>query len=86
MRNAFEPILNAIIAALDATAVFVRTKALRALSQILTIDSTVLSSVRRQSTMFSYYSSHLLCSRMFVELSRVTFSIVPLRFEMRLLS
>ena len=49
MRNAFEPILNAIIAALDATAVFVRTKALRALSQILTVDSTVLSSVRRWS-------------------------------------
>lgn len=47
LRNAFEPILNSIIAALDATAVFVRTKALRALSQILTIDSSVLSNVRR---------------------------------------
>ncbi|THG98726.1 hypothetical protein EW145_g7376 [Phellinidium pouzarii] len=43
LRNAFDPILNIIIVALDAPPVFVRTKALRALSQILTVDSSVLS-------------------------------------------
>ena len=45
LRNAFDPILNVIILALDAPAVFVRTKALRALSHILTVDSSVLSNV-----------------------------------------
>ncbi|KAH8114301.1 hypothetical protein DFH11DRAFT_1508962 [Phellopilus nigrolimitatus] len=43
LKNAFDPILNVIIVALDAPPVFVRTKALRALSQILSVDSSVLS-------------------------------------------
>lgn len=43
LKNAFDPILNVIIHALDAPPVFVRTKALRALSQILTVDANVLS-------------------------------------------
>ena len=45
LKNAFDPILNVIVHALDAPPVFVRTKALRALSQILTADSNVLSNV-----------------------------------------
>ncbi|KAL5501640.1 SCC2 [Sanghuangporus vaninii] len=58
LKNAFDPILNVIILALDAPAVFVRTKALRALSHILTVDSSVLtkSNVRRA------IESHLLDS------------------------
>jgi cohesin loading factor subunit SCC2 len=43
---AFEPILNVVLSALDATAVFMRTKALRALGQIVTSDPTVLNKVR----------------------------------------
>lgn len=46
LKNAFDPILNVILLVLDAPAVFMRTKALRALSQILTVDSSVLSNVR----------------------------------------
>lgn len=46
LKNAFDPILNVIVLALDAPAVFVRTKALRALSHILAIDSNVLTKVR----------------------------------------
>ncbi|KAI5117240.1 hypothetical protein M0805_001558 [Coniferiporia weirii] len=42
LKNAFDPILNVVIVALDAPPVFVRTKALRALSQILTVDAGVL--------------------------------------------
>lgn len=45
LKNAFDPILNVIIVALDAPPVFVRTKALRALSHILTVDPNVLSNV-----------------------------------------
>ncbi|KLO06964.1 hypothetical protein SCHPADRAFT_1002012 [Schizopora paradoxa] len=58
LKNAFDPILNVILLVLDAPAVFMRTKALRALSQILTVDSSVLSnmSVRRA------IESHLLDS------------------------
>ncbi|EJC97952.1 uncharacterized protein FOMMEDRAFT_114738 [Fomitiporia mediterranea MF3/22] len=43
LKNAFDPILNVVVMALDAPPVFVRTKALRALSHILSVDSTVLS-------------------------------------------
>lgn len=46
LKNAFDPILNIILVALDAPPVFMRTKALRALSQILTVDSSVLANVR----------------------------------------
>lgn len=46
LKNAFDPILNVVLLALDAPPVFMRTKALRALSQILAVDSSVLTSVR----------------------------------------
>ena len=45
LKHAFDPILNVIIVAFDAPPVFVRTKALRALSHILTTDPNVLSNV-----------------------------------------
>ncbi|KAJ1303221.1 hypothetical protein OPQ81_011419 [Rhizoctonia solani] len=49
LRNAFEPILSAIILALDAPAVFMRTKALRSLGLIITKDPSILkqANVRR---------------------------------------
>ncbi|KAL5519986.1 hypothetical protein ACEPAG_1646 [Sanghuangporus baumii] len=58
LKNAFDPILNVIILALDAPAVFVRTKALRALSHILTVDSSVLT----KSNVRHAIESHLLDS------------------------
>lgn len=45
LRNSFNPILSMILMALDAPAIFMRTKALRALGQIVTSDSTILSTV-----------------------------------------
>ncbi|KAJ7366455.1 hypothetical protein DFH08DRAFT_1003444, partial [Mycena albidolilacea] len=49
LRNSFQPILNIILVALDAPAIFMRTKALRALGQIVTSDPSVLAetNVRR---------------------------------------
>ncbi|PPR07277.1 hypothetical protein CVT26_012437 [Gymnopilus dilepis] len=49
LRNSFNPILSVIVMALDAPAIFMRTKALRALGQIVTCDASVLSlpNVRR---------------------------------------
>ncbi|CAK5269780.1 unnamed protein product [Mycena citricolor] len=49
LRNSFQPILNVILSALDAPAIFMRTKALRALGQIVMSDPTILgeASVRR---------------------------------------
>ncbi len=47
LRNSYQPILNVILLALDAPPVFVRTKALRALGQIVTSDPTILTAVRR---------------------------------------
>jgi cohesin loading factor subunit SCC2 len=46
LKNSFTPILNVILLALDAPPVFMRTKALRALGQIVTSDPTVLALVR----------------------------------------
>jgi cohesin loading factor subunit SCC2 len=46
LRNSYQPILNVTLLALDAPPVFVRTKALRALGQIVTSDPTILTSVR----------------------------------------
>ncbi|KAF5337499.1 hypothetical protein D9758_013605 [Tetrapyrgos nigripes] len=43
LRNCFQPVLNVILTALDAPAVFMRTKALRALGQIVTSDASVLA-------------------------------------------
>ncbi|KAJ7175276.1 sister chromatid cohesion C-terminus-domain-containing protein, partial [Mycena filopes] len=58
LRNSFQPILNIILVALDAPPIFMRTKALRALGQIVTSDPTILaeSNVRRA------IESHLLDS------------------------
>ncbi|KAF8968942.1 hypothetical protein BDZ97DRAFT_1797116 [Flammula alnicola] len=49
LRNSFNPILSVILTALDAPAIFMRTKALRALGQIVTSDASILSTpnVRR---------------------------------------
>ncbi|KAJ7457662.1 hypothetical protein B0H11DRAFT_208709 [Mycena galericulata] len=58
LRNSFNPILNIILLALDAPPIFMRTKALRALGQIVTSDPTILAepNVRRA------IESHLLDS------------------------
>lgn len=45
LRSMFGPILNVVLVALDAPPVFMRTKALRALGQILSSDPTTLSAV-----------------------------------------
>lgn len=45
LRSSFGPILNVVLMALDAPPVFMRTKALRALGQIVTSDSSILSTV-----------------------------------------
>lgn len=45
MRSSFDPILNTIVASLNAPVIFIRTKALRALGQIVTSDPAVLSMV-----------------------------------------
>lgn len=42
IKNSFHPVLNVILAALDAPPVFMRTKALRALGQIVTSDPSIL--------------------------------------------
>jgi cohesin loading factor subunit SCC2 len=42
LNAAFDPILSVILGSLDAAAVFMRTKALRSLGQILTSDPLVL--------------------------------------------
>lgn len=46
LRSLFLPILNVVLVALDAPPVFMRTKALRALGQIVTSDPSILSMVR----------------------------------------
>jgi cohesin loading factor subunit SCC2 len=45
MRSSFDPILNTIVGSLNASVIFIRTKALRALGQIVTSDPAVLSMV-----------------------------------------
>lgn len=42
IKNSFNPVLNVVLAALDAPPVFMRTKALRALGQIITSDPSIL--------------------------------------------
>lgn len=56
LRNSYQPILNVTLLALDAPPVFVRTKALRALGQIVTSDPTILAVVRPSS---SYHPPHM---------------------------
>lgn len=46
LKSLFLPILNVVLVALDAPPVFMRTKALRALGQIVTSDPSLLSMVR----------------------------------------
>jgi cohesin loading factor subunit SCC2 len=46
LKNAFEPTLNIIINCLDASAVFMRTKGLRALGEVILEDPTILRNVR----------------------------------------
>ncbi|QRV77482.1 proline-rich protein Rad9 protein [Ceratobasidium sp. AG-Ba] len=58
LRNAFEPILGAIISSLDAPAVFMRTKALRALGLIVTKDQSIL----KQNNVRRAIESHLMDS------------------------
>ena len=55
LRNSFHPILNIILIALDAPHIFMRTRALKALGQIVTSDSTILSAV---SVINITYSKH----------------------------
>lgn len=45
LRNSFQPILAAILSALDAPAIFMRSKSLRALGQILASDPNLLATV-----------------------------------------
>lgn len=45
LRNTFYPILNVVLSALEAPPVFMRTKALKALGQIITSDPSILSTV-----------------------------------------
>jgi len=54
LRNSFNPILGVILMALDAPAIFMRTKALRALGQIVTSDASILSAVNLM--IFSFLS------------------------------
>lgn len=49
LRNSFQPILSVILMALDAPPIFMRTKALRALGQIVTSDATILATVSNSS-------------------------------------
>ncbi|KAH8818805.1 sister chromatid cohesion C-terminus-domain-containing protein [Flagelloscypha sp. PMI_526] len=58
LRNSFQPILNAVLQALDAPAIFMRTKALKALGQIVTADPTILSAGNVRKSI----ESHLLDS------------------------
>ena len=45
LKNAFEPTLNIIINCLDASAVFMRTKGLRALGEVILEDTAILRNV-----------------------------------------
>jgi len=46
LKNAFDPILSVILVALDSPVVFMRSKALRALGQIIGSDQQILRNVR----------------------------------------
>lgn len=65
LKNSFNPILNVILMALDAPAIFMRTKALRALGQIVTSDATILSAVSGvRNCCQSRFYKWILCSQM----------------------
>lgn len=46
LKHAFEPMFSVILASLDASAVFMRTKALRALGLVVIEDPAILRTVR----------------------------------------
>ena len=54
LSNAFDPVLNVILGSLDAAAVFIRTKALRALGQIVTADPGILRHVSRTNVQMRF--------------------------------
>jgi cohesin loading factor subunit SCC2 len=54
LKGLFLPILNVVLVALDAPPVFMRTKALRALGQIVTSDPSILSMVRQSHPFASH--------------------------------
>ena len=54
LKSLFLPILNVVLVALDAPPVFMRTKALRALGQIVTSDPSILSMVRQLQSLSSH--------------------------------
>ncbi|KAG6919647.1 hypothetical protein DXG01_003511 [Tephrocybe rancida] len=58
LRNSFQPILTIILMALDAPPIFMRTKALRALGQIVTSDASILATANVRRSI----ESHLLDS------------------------
>lgn len=45
LKHAFEPIFGVILSSLDASAVFMRTKGLRALGQVIIEDPAILRTV-----------------------------------------
>ena len=57
LRLYFNPILNVILQSLDAPPVFMRTKALKALGQILSSDPTILGQVRKNNCFLSSFIS-----------------------------
>lgn len=75
LRNSYQPILNVTLLALDAPPVFVRTKALRALGQIVTSDPTILTSVRPFLEVFHAVFELVVCRRTCAGELRVTFLI-----------
>ena len=73
LKNSFNPILNVILMALDAPPVFMRTKALRSLGQIVTSDPSILSSVNYPHRGFA--STLTFARRMSVKPSRAIYWI-----------
>lgn len=83
LRNYFNPILNVVLQALDAPPVFMRTKALKALGQILTSDPTILSAVCEPLASHGSYLTLQQYRMMCAGLSKATFLIVPPLCETR---
>jgi hypothetical protein len=84
LRNSFNPILSVILMALDSPAIFVRTKALKALGVIVTSDSTILSAVRVDFESLVDITHLLVNSQTSVEVSKVIFLIAQLLCAMQL--
>src|SRR5258708_10611441 len=82
LRNSYQPILNVTLLALDAPPVFVRTKALRALGQIVTSDPTILTAVRPFHLMTCWTCELVVNRQTCAGESRVTFLIAHPQFVM----